>query len=226
MEEKEFELIKDGESLKKISYEDLAKFFDEIDYEDLVKGLICFEKGIHDENELDAMVTAYLDDCSYSGLLCGFFEDGVYTQSDYYKDIKKRQGKDSGNEKIKGLLLYPESKNPTKNPVEIEINKENSLYEMQSLVGGYCQVISIAEDIDMWIDEERKLKDYGPSLEFYRNGKLIDVVVGNVLFLSNKEDENGERDIASLNDKQIDEIKKFIEAHKISYLDNEDNRGM
>ena len=90
-------------------------------------------------------------------------------------------------------------KKPGKNPEVVDI--ENTLNGIRSAVGGYFQavVFSEEENIIMLCDEEGKLNglDYNFSMRG-KDSRIIDDVVGNVLFVS-----AGDEDFRELNKKQI-----------------------
>jgi len=92
-------------------------------------------------------------------------------------------------------------KRPNEKFEEIEI--ENTLKAMQSLVNGYIECIptDISDKLFMVVNEEGKLYDLEPNFYYY-----TDIIVGNAVFV--RVDNNG--NWKSISNKQIDEIKKYF----------------
>jgi hypothetical protein len=89
---------------------------------------------------------------------------------------------------------------------------ENSLEALQSEVGGYIEIPFLSEkmhnqNIDMIINEEGKMID-GLSAEIavVNNGKIVDVVFGNIVFASTDD----EGDTIGLTDEQIEFVKEEL----------------
>ena len=72
----------------------------------------------------------------------------------------------------------------------IEDRESLTLADMQELVGGYIECLSITDTIDMWLNEEGKLDGLPTNLFIENNGELCDCVVGDVFFASH--DDEGE----------------------------------
>ena len=73
--------------------------------------------------------------------------------------------------------------------IETYDKDELGLEDMQSLVGGYIECVSVTDKIDMWVNEEGKL--YLPLNFFIDNGSwTLDVICGNVFFASHDDEGN------------------------------------
>ncbi len=84
---------------------------------------------------------------------------------------------------------------------------ENTLESLQSEVGGVIEFLPLGEDYGMLVDEEGKMKE-SKRPNFWlvnRFGVLIDLIVGNVLFVG----VDGE-DFCDLSDEWEDEIRALI----------------
>ena len=88
-------------------------------------------------------------------------------------------------------------------PEVIEVR--NELYELQNIVGGYIQCVSLPNDIICVCNEEGKLMNLLPN--FIYNS---DVIVGDVFFCS-----DGEEDFESLNDEQIEFIMNIMHIFEV-----------
>lgn len=96
-------------------------------------------------------------------------------------------------------------KEPNKKPYVKEIEDELSVY--QDIVGGYIEVFLFGDCLAI-CNEEGKFNDLAPNFPLYsaRTGEMIDMVVGNVIFINEGED----GDFASLNDEQVERILKSL----------------
>ena len=91
---------------------------------------------------------------------------------------------------------------------------ENTLEELQKIVGGWIEIPFLSEkffenEIDIIINEEGKfIKGLKPEIAVVKNGtdKILDVVMGNCIFASHDEEGN----TTALNDKQIKIIKEEL----------------
>lgn len=97
-------------------------------------------------------------------------------------------------------------KKPRRNAQVVDV--ENTLDGIRSAIGGYFEALVFSEEhnIIMICDESGKLK--GLDFNFYlygRNDRIIDEIVGNVLFVSAK----GE-DLRDLDENQIDYLMKYF----------------
>ena len=135
----------------------------------------------------------------------------------FYKNVKrvterenakaKKQNKNErklnimGKKKIK--VLY---KRVGREPEVVEI--ENTLQAMQSLVGGFIEVIPY-DYYELVCNEEGKLEGLYPNVGFD-----YDVINGN-FFIANDNYETG--DFASLTDKNIDKIKEDLKDRSFHY---------
>lgn len=92
-------------------------------------------------------------------------------------------------------------KRPNEKIEELEV--ENTLESLQSLVNGYieCVPTDISDKLFMIVNEEGKLLGLEPNLRYYN-----DIIVGNIVFV--RVSNNG--DFKSISDKQIADIKKYF----------------
>lgn len=100
----------------------------------------------------------------------------------------------------------------------IDGNDYSTTYDMlKENVGGYIECVSwinclSGRGIDVWVNENGKLDNLPPSVILHDNGKIIDILAGNLVF-ARKEGENTvplfEEDIEYI-------IKKIIEREMVS----------
>lgn len=102
---------------------------------------------------------------------------------------------------------------------EIEIsNKVVSYEELSDAVGGYIERVTFNCElndcgIDVWCDEEYRLKDTKPSVLIMTNdGGLVDWLGGNLVFTARR---GFDGESYSLADSQIDVIKKVLDVKLI-----------
>ena len=96
---------------------------------------------------------------------------------------------------------------------EIKVNNNIvTCEELHNAIGGYFEHINFNENfiknhIDIWVDEEGKLKDLKPSIALINQGnQIVDVLAGDVIFTST----DGLGNTLSLYDNQIKIIKEEI----------------
>ena len=65
---------------------------------------------------------------------------------------------------------------PDKAPELIEM--ENELEAMQKIVGGYIEVMPIAEDVAIVCNEEGKINGLPLNRPIYHNGEIVDIIAG------------------------------------------------
>lgn len=79
----------------------------------------------------------------------------------------------------------------TKDALQPKNNKDFTLEELKSVVGGYIEIVQLTEDYLMVINEEGKLLDLPINViatRVYRASRNTDdFIVGNVLICNNKE---------------------------------------
>ena len=133
----------------------------------------------------------------------------------FYKNVKrvrerenakaKKQNLERNNKNMKNKIkvLY---KRVGREPEVIEI--ENTLQAMQSLVGGFIEVIPY-DYYELVCNEEGKIMGLYPNVGFD-----YDVINGN-FFIANDDYETG--DFASLTDKNIEKIKEDLKARSFHY---------
>ena len=97
--------------------------------------------------------------------------------------------------KIKIMKLTPEE-----GIKEIEI--ENTLEALQNEVEGYIEFIRIDEKHALIVNEEGKMKQLSICLVLKKNEKIVDEIVGNVLFVRIKNE-----DVDSLTSSEIEALK-------------------
>ena len=133
----------------------------------------------------------------------------------FYKNVKRVRERE--NAKAKKQNLERNNKNMSKKikilykrvgrePEVVEI--ENTLQAMQSLVGGFIEVIPY-DYYELICNEEGKLEGLYPNVGFD-----YDVINGN-FFIANDDYETG--DFASLTDKNIEKIKEDLKARSFHY---------
>ena len=81
------------------------------------------------------------------------------------------------------------------------ISIENELEEFQELVEGYIEVVSIANTLDMIINDEGKIKDLEPNMVI-----AGDLICGDIIFANS----NDEGDFESLSDENIELLKSIL----------------
>ena len=75
-------------------------------------------------------------------------------------------------------------------PPYVEERETLTLEDMQGIVGGYIECLSITPTLDMWLNEEGKLIDLPLNLCVSNNGEIVDGICGDVFFASH--DSEGE----------------------------------
>lgn len=107
---------------------------------------------------------------------------------------------------------------------EKEIN--NTLEELQKIVGGYIEIPFLSEtflanEIDIIINEEGKFIDgLRPEIAVVKSGTntVLDVVFGNCIFASHDEDGN----TIELSKEQVDIVNKELEAVAVLSVEGND----
>ena len=100
---------------------------------------------------------------------------------------------------------------------EIDGNDYSETYELlRDNVEGIIQCVSwvkpfAEKEIDLWVNDEGKLLDLDLSLAITDNGKLIEVLNGNVVFARH----NFEGDTLPLNDEDITFIKEILQNEQM-----------
>lgn len=110
---------------------------------------------------------------------------------------------------------------------EFELDCSNGSEELkllQLLVGGNIEIPYVSSKlenlrIDIIINEESKLLNFRPTLGIIRNGELLDVICGPVIFLSH--DDRG--NFVSLNYAQREYLWKTILGPRSIYVKNGDD---
>lgn len=89
-----------------------------------------------------------------------------------------------------------------------EIIIKDDLEVLHKLVGGYIEVCSLTDDIDIICNEEGKLIGLQPNINLD-----YDIIVGNIIFVSHKDAE-----FESLTDEQIKYILRELRFRDIIYM--------
>ena len=134
----------------------------------------------------------------------------------FYKNVKrvrerenakaKKQNKNERKLNIMGKKIKVLYKRVGREPEVVEI--ENTLQAMQSLVGGFIEVIPY-DYYELVCNEEGKIMGLYPNVGFD-----YDVINGN-FFIANDNYETG--DFASLTDKNIEKIKEDLKSRSFHY---------
>lgn len=125
----------------------------------------------------------------------------------------------------KGVIIDQNKDPQIRRQIEVRPFKDD-LHYLQELVGGYLEHFTIDEDldrlhIDMWIDEEGKLKsDKVPTIALTHEGHLYDVIMGNCVF--SKYDDTGETLGLSLDEMNL--VIGWLHDHDIVQLVSKDGR--
>lgn len=85
---------------------------------------------------------------------------------------------------------------------EIKEYESLTLEDMQNIVGGYIEHITVTDDVDMWINDEGKLLGLPTNLFLAYNGKVYDSIQGDVFF-SSHDDEGGTVGLSEENEKVV-----------------------
>ena len=126
------------------------------------------------------------------------------------------------------FVIYKGLKENTEHSVEVEIKPFNEeLHYLQSLVGGYLEHFIIDDDldrqhIDMWIDEEGKLKmeELKPTWSLCDpQGNIYDVIFGNCVF--SKYNDDGET--LGLTIDEVHTVIDFLLSCPRGYLQHKDS---
>lgn len=110
----------------------------------------------------------------------------------------------------------------------LQVNEEkySDSYDMLcDLVGGYIEVMSYVAEfrergISLVINEEGKIINLEPSMVFLNKGNIVDMVMGNVVFV--KVDEEG--NTIPLNDEDVVFVEKYINSNRVILSSGDDTR--
>lgn len=107
-------------------------------------------------------------------------------------------------DEIKVVILEAES-----DEIKVIEKWEQSLENMQTLVGGYIEAVRLFDNVVLWINEEGKIMD-DVEPNFYlvgENDKLLDLIMGDAIITGTNE----EGDTVSLTDGEISKLtEKFV----------------
>jgi hypothetical protein len=92
-------------------------------------------------------------------------------------------------------------KRPNENPVEMDCDPGEGYEEWRKLLKGWVEHVPYDEDIDMYFDDEGKLKQLAPNFVHPRYRQIV----GNVIFAS-----RGQVNPCSLSESQIERILRQL----------------
>lgn len=110
------------------------------------------------------------------------------------------------------FVVYKGLKSNRERSVQVEIKPfKPELEYLQGLVGGFIEHYIIDRDldrdqIDMWIDDEGKLKQLEPTWALMYQGGLYDVIFGNCVFSKY----NREGETLGLNQDEVNRVIQFL----------------
>lgn len=104
---------------------------------------------------------------------------------------------------IRAIVLKPE-----RAELEVIENFDQSLESIQEIVGGYVQTLVLrskdGREVTIWFNEEGKLMGLPINFPIVQEGKVIELIVGNVLVTSI----NDSGETVGLNDEELDFVKE------------------
>ena len=143
----------------------------------------------------------------------GYLENGACGDIDlhYYslKEIKEELGYDEEVEDKKLRIIYKEV---GKNPVVMEI--DDTLEAKQKLVGGLIEVVPYKEDLLLVCNEEGKILNQKPNLDFG-----YDYIAGNCFVVGDDFENAG---FKSVSEEKIEEIKQDLKDRSIEVVEIEE----
>lgn len=92
------------------------------------------------------------------------------------------------------------------NTTEGIIEMENSLEAEQRFVGGYIEVISIGNGIDLVCNEEGKINRLQPTVAWIEDGELVEIICGECFLCRH----NDEGEFVSIKDEDIEYIQSKL----------------
>lgn len=110
--------------------------------------------------------------------------------------------------------------------IELKMSEfSEELKALQEQVGGTIEHFIIDEKlnekyIDMWIDDEGKLKNLKPTMLLMRNGEMVDYISGPCVFT--KYDDDGYT--WGLHDEDMEDVRQFLYKLPIAEYKTQDNR--
>lgn len=118
--------------------------------------------------------------------------------------------------KIKAVLIKPGERAEV---VEIE----NELEALREAVGGHIKLCPLngypEKGIIAYCNEDGKFLGLPPNRAIYQNGKVVDIIAGNIIVLGiSRDNEYGEIEECSLTDEQIDFVMKIYGAEEYFYF--------
>ena len=114
------------------------------------------------------------------------------------------------------------------------LQEDEDAYEVsRDFIGGYLELVAMPDlnehDIDMFCDEEGKLKGLKPTIILVNGRMYLDTIVGNVVF--SKHDDEGntisldDEDIKLIRDKFDNDGFMFIGDDMVQVFDMEEKNG-
>lgn len=104
---------------------------------------------------------------------------------------------------IRVIVLKPE-----RAELEVIENFDQSLESIQEMVGGYVQTLVLrskdGREVTIWFNEEGKLMELPINFPIVQEGKVIELIVGNILVTSI----NDSGETVGLNDEELDFVKE------------------
>ena len=101
----------------------------------------------------------------------------------------------------------------TDNIVEVKEVESIEYETLSTAVNGMIELVSISEDIDMWLNEEGKLIGLEPNviatMLFYKAFSQFDIVMGNVIITGGSDDEGN---TIGLSDASIIDIMTMLQS--------------
>ena len=112
----------------------------------------------------------------------------------------------------------------TDNTVEIKQVESIEYETLSTAVNGMIELVSISEDIDMWLNEEGKLIGLEPNviatMLFYQAFSKFDLVMGDVIITGGSDDEGN---TVGLSDSSIIDIMSMLQNGIEEAIKEEDN---
>lgn len=91
-------------------------------------------------------------------------------------------------------------------PLDEELASKEQLPFFQKAVEGYIEYVNLVGGISAVINEEGKLKELPPTAAWVRDGKVLDILVGNILVV--RDGPNGTT--VPLLESDIPTVKRFL----------------
>jgi len=113
----------------------------------------------------------------------------------------------------------------TDNRVEIQEVESIEYETLSTAVNGMIELVSINEDIDMWLNEEGKIIGLEPNIVatmlFYKAFSQFDIVMGDVIITGGSDDEGN---TVGLSDASIIDIFAMLQGGIEEAMKDKDNK--